>query len=182
MYCSSAVKRVSARYVELSPVRSASLASTPLATVSRSPPLAPACSRSSRADGAMRSTVSTLIRNIIGAEMCLPSGDAGSLPVYNPATGEIIEEVPLSGAADVDAAARAAAGAFHDWSRTAVMDRVRLMFKFKSILEDRFEELAAIVTRHHVKTLEESRGEVRRGIEVVDFASGAPTLLQGRTR
>ena len=113
--------------------------------------------------------------------MCLPSGDAGSLPVYNPATGEIIEEVPLSGAADVDAAARAAAGAFHDWSRTAVMDRVRLMFKFKSVLEDHFEELAAIVTRHHGKTLEESRGEVRRGIEVVDFACGAPTLLQGRT-
>jgi malonate-semialdehyde dehydrogenase (acetylating)/methylmalonate-semialdehyde dehydrogenase len=61
------------------------------------------------------------------------------------------------------------------------MDRVRLMFRFKYVLEDHFEELAALVTRHHGKTLEESRGEVRRGIEVVDFACGAPTLLQGRT-
>jgi len=61
------------------------------------------------------------------------------------------------------------------------MDRVRLMFRFKSLLEDGFEDLAAIVTRHHGKTLDEARGEVRRGIEVVDFACGAPTLLQGRT-
>jgi len=61
------------------------------------------------------------------------------------------------------------------------MERVRLMFRFKALLEEHFEELAAIVTRHHGKTLEESRGEVRRGIEVVDFACGAPTLLQGRT-
>ncbi len=61
------------------------------------------------------------------------------------------------------------------------MDRARLMFRFKALLEDHFDELAAIITRHHGKTLDESRGEVRRGIEVVDFACGAPTLLQGRT-
>jgi malonate-semialdehyde dehydrogenase (acetylating)/methylmalonate-semialdehyde dehydrogenase len=61
------------------------------------------------------------------------------------------------------------------------MERVRLMFRYKALLEDHFEELAAIVTRHHGKTLDEARGEVRRGIEVVDFACGAPTLLQGRT-
>jgi len=62
-----------------------------------------------------------------------------------------------------------------------VMERVRLMFRYKAVLEEHFEELASIVTRHHGKTLDESRGEVRRGIEVVDFACGAPTLLQGRT-
>src|SRR3989475_11659853 len=61
------------------------------------------------------------------------------------------------------------------------MDGVRLMFRFKAVLEDRFGELAALVTRHHGKTLDEARGEVRRGIEGVDFACGAPTLLQGRT-
>src|ERR1700681_948996 len=87
----------------------------------------------------------------------------------------------MSGGREVDAAGRAAAGAYAGWSRTAVMDRVRLMFRFKSVLEDHVEELAAIITRHHGKTLDESRGEVRRGIEVVDFACGAPTLLQGRT-
>src|SRR5581483_6345328 len=101
--------------------------------------------------------------------------------VYNPATGEVIDQVPLSGAADVDAAVQAAVHTYQSWSRTAVMERVRLMFRFKQELEEHFEELAAIVTRHHGKTLDESRGEVRRGIEVVDFACGAPTLLQGRT-
>jgi malonate-semialdehyde dehydrogenase (acetylating)/methylmalonate-semialdehyde dehydrogenase len=61
------------------------------------------------------------------------------------------------------------------------MERTRLMFRYKALLEEHIEELAAIVTRHHGKTLDEARGEIRRGIEVVDFACGAPTLLQGRT-
>jgi len=122
-----------------------------------------------------------LIRNLIGSEWRLPAQDVRSLPVFNPATAEVIEQVPLSDGREVDAAVRAAAESFQTWSRTAVMDRVRLMFRFKSVLEDRFEELAALVTRHHGKTLDEARGEVRRGIEVVDFACGAPTLLQGRT-
>ena len=61
------------------------------------------------------------------------------------------------------------------------MERTRLMFRYKALLEEHCEELAALVTRHHGKTLDEARGEVRRGIEVVDFACGAPTLLQGRT-
>jgi malonate-semialdehyde dehydrogenase (acetylating)/methylmalonate-semialdehyde dehydrogenase len=129
----------------------------------------------------MRSTVSTLIRNLVGAEWSVPSDGAESLPVFNPATGEVIEHVPLSGARDVDAAVRAANAAFGKWSRTPLMERVRLMFRYKAVLEDHFEELAALTTRHHGKTLDEARGEVRRGIEVVDFACGAPTLLQGRT-
>jgi malonate-semialdehyde dehydrogenase (acetylating)/methylmalonate-semialdehyde dehydrogenase len=111
----------------------------------------------------------------------VPSGGAQSLPIYNPATGQVIDQVPLSGGKEVGAAVRAAATAYESWSRTAVMERVRLMFRYKALLEEHFEELAAIVTRHHGKTLDESRGEVRRGIEVVDFACGAPTLLQGRT-
>ena len=122
-----------------------------------------------------------MIRNLIGSEWRLPAQDVRSLPVFNPATAEVIEQVPLSDGREVDAAVRAAAESFQTWSRTAVMDRVRLMFRFKAVLEDRFEELAALVTLHHGKTLDEARGEVRRGIEVVDFACGAPTLLQGRT-
>jgi malonate-semialdehyde dehydrogenase (acetylating)/methylmalonate-semialdehyde dehydrogenase len=122
-----------------------------------------------------------MIPNLIGSQWRVPANGAGALPVYNPATGEVIEQVPLSGAQDVDAAVQAAAKAYVAWSRTAVMERVRLMFRFKAVLEEHFEDLAAIITRHHGKTLEESRGEVRRGIEVVDFACGAPTLLQGRT-
>ena len=122
-----------------------------------------------------------MLRNLIGREWLLPADGAASLPVYNPATAEVIEQVPLSTARDVDAAVRAAVDAYPGWSHTAVMERVGLMFRFKALLEDHFEELAAIITRHHGKTLDESRGEVRRGIEVVDFACGAPTLLQGRT-
>ena len=122
-----------------------------------------------------------MIGNLIGSEWREPADGVASLPVFNPATGEVIEQVPLCGEPDVDAAVNAAAQAYPAWSHTAVMERVRLMFRYKAVLEDHFEELAAIITRHHGKTLDESRGEVRRGIEVVDFACGAPTLLQGRT-
>ena len=121
-----------------------------------------------------------MIGNLIGPQWRVPEG-AATLPVYNPATGEVIDQVPLSGAREIDAAVNAAAAAYQGWSRTALMERVRLMFRYKALLEHHFDELAAIITRHHGKTLEESRGEVRRGIEVVDFACGAPTLLQGRT-
>jgi malonate-semialdehyde dehydrogenase (acetylating)/methylmalonate-semialdehyde dehydrogenase len=122
-----------------------------------------------------------MIPNLIGSDWRAPDGGVDALPVYNPATGEVIEQVPLSAGRDVDAAVQAAAGAYPGWSRTALLERVRLMFRYKALLEDHFEELAAIITRHHGKTLDEARGEVRRGIEVVDFACGAPTLLQGRT-
>src|SRR5688500_14917609 len=120
-----------------------------------------------------------MIRNLIGPTWRTVERD--SLPVYDPATGDVIDQVPLSGAAEVDAAVRAASEAQPGWSRTPVMDRVKLMFRFRELLESHAEELAAIVTRHHGKTLDEARGEVRRGIEVVEFACGAPTLLQGRT-
>jgi malonate-semialdehyde dehydrogenase (acetylating)/methylmalonate-semialdehyde dehydrogenase len=122
-----------------------------------------------------------MIPNLIGSQWRPAADGVGSLPVYNPATGEVIEQVPLSGTADVDAAVQAAVKAYAGWSRTALMERVRLMFRFKALLEDNVENLASIITRHHGKTLDEARGEVRRGIEVVDFACGAPTLLQGRT-
>jgi malonate-semialdehyde dehydrogenase (acetylating)/methylmalonate-semialdehyde dehydrogenase len=121
-----------------------------------------------------------VIANLIGGAWMRPESE--TLPVYNPATGEVIEQVPLSGPAEVDAAVRAALAAYGGWSRTPLMERVRLMFRFKALLEEHADELAAIVTRHHGKTLDEAAGEVRRGIEVVDFACGAPTLLQGRTQ
>jgi len=121
-----------------------------------------------------------MIANLIGSQW-RPAEVEASLPVYNPATGEVIEKVPLSGKREVDAAVAAAVAAYGLWSRTSVMERVRLMFRFKALLEEHVDELARIITRHHGKTLEEARGEVRRGIEVVDFACGAPTLLQGRT-
>src|SRR2546427_6963530 len=122
-----------------------------------------------------------MIRNLIGAVWRSPPDGVRSLPLFNPATGQEIGQVRLSRQPDVDAAVNAAVRAFPAWSRTAVMERVRLMFRYKALLEQHFEDLASIITRHHGKTLDEARGEVRRGIEVVDFACGAPTLLQGRT-
>jgi malonate-semialdehyde dehydrogenase (acetylating) / methylmalonate-semialdehyde dehydrogenase len=120
-----------------------------------------------------------MIANLIAGHWCQPHTPA--LPVYNPATEEVLDEVPLSGPTEVTQAAAAAAEAYVGWSQTPVMERTRLMFRYKALLEEHGEELAALVTRHHGKTLDEARGEVRRGIEVVDFACGAPTLLQGRT-
>ncbi len=120
-----------------------------------------------------------MTKNLIGGTWTMPERETA--PIYNPATGDEIERVPLSGAAEVDGAVQAAARAYQSWSQTPVMDRVQLMFRYKALLEEHIDELAAIVTRHHGKTLDEARGEARRGIEVVDFACGAPTLLQGRT-
>lgn len=120
-----------------------------------------------------------MIPYLVGASWLRSS--AATLPVYDPATGRVIDEVPLLGSAEVDAAVRAAVDASGRWSRTPIMERVRLMFRYRDLLERHADELAAIVTRHHGKTLDEARGEVRRGIEVVEFACGAPTLLQGRT-
>ena len=120
-----------------------------------------------------------MIANLIGGEWSRPETE--SLPVYNPATEEVIESVPLSGSHEVNLAVAAASEALKQWSRTSVMERATLMFRYKQLLEAHVDELATVVTRHHGKTLEEARGEVRRGIEVVDFACGAPSLLQGRT-
>lgn len=120
-----------------------------------------------------------MIKNLVGETW--EKVDAETVPVYDPARAEVIDEVPLSGAREIESATRVAAETFPAWSRTPIMERVRLMFAFKTSLEAHAEELAALITRHHGKTLSEARGEVRRGIEVVDFACGAPTLLQGRT-
>jgi malonate-semialdehyde dehydrogenase (acetylating)/methylmalonate-semialdehyde dehydrogenase len=120
-----------------------------------------------------------VVPNLIGETWSRP--ERQTLPIPNPATGEVIDQVPLSQAEDVEQAVTAAAAAQPRWAGTPLVDRVRLMFRYATLLDAHAEELAAIVTRHHGKTLEEARGEVRRGIEVVEFACGAPTLLQGRT-
>jgi len=99
--------------------------------------------------------------------------------VLDPATGERIAQVPLSGVDAVDAAARAAAAAADEWADTPVMERARLMFRLQALLERDFEELSALVVRENGKALDEARGEVRRGIDVVEFAAGMPTLMLG---
>ena len=99
--------------------------------------------------------------------------------VLDPATGERIAQVPLSGPDAVDAAARAAAPAAEEWADVPVMERARLMFRLQALLERDFEELSELVVRENGKSLDEARGEVRRGIDVVEFAAGMPTLMLG---
>ena len=105
--------------------------------------------------------------------------DVVTEPVFNPSDGSVIARTPMCGASEVDAAVRAAREAQPDWSATPVVDRARILFRYVHLLEAHFEELSRLVTREHGKTLEEARGSVRRGIEVVEFACGAPTLLMG---
>src|SRR5215475_4986106 len=100
-------------------------------------------------------------------------------PVFNPSTGDIIAETPMCAADHVNAAVEAAAAAFPAWTETPVVERARIFFKFKTLLEENFEELVRSNTREHGKTLTESRGDVKRGIEMVEFACGVPSLLMG---
>src|SRR3954463_15192370 len=99
--------------------------------------------------------------------------------VHNPAVGDIIGRTPLSTAEDVDAAVQAATQAFPAWRDTPVNARAQSLYKFKALCEQHFEELARTVTTEHGKTLDEARGSVRRGIECVEVACGAPSLMQG---
>jgi malonate-semialdehyde dehydrogenase (acetylating)/methylmalonate-semialdehyde dehydrogenase len=99
--------------------------------------------------------------------------------VLDPATGERLAQVPLSGAEQVDAAARAAQAAWEEWADVPVMERARLMFRVQALLEEHLDELLELVVRENGKALDEARGEVRRGIDVVEFAAGMPTLMLG---
>ena len=99
--------------------------------------------------------------------------------VHNPAVGDIIGRTPLSSTGDVDAAVQAGAQAFPAWRDTPVNSRAQYLYKFKALCEEHFEELARTVTTEHGKTLGEARGSVRRGIDCIEVACGAPTLMQG---
>jgi len=101
--------------------------------------------------------------------------------VFNPSTGQVQAKVPFCTPEEIDKAVQAAAAALPDWSDTPAVDRARVMFRFREKLQARFEELAALVTREHGKTLAEARAEMQRGIEMVEFACGIPSLLMGQS-
>jgi len=100
-------------------------------------------------------------------------------PIPNPATGEIIASLPYSTKEEINEAVAAAKKAFPGWSETPVPERAQVMFRFKALFDQHLDELAALVTQENGKTLDESRGEVKRAIEVIDFACGTPTLMMG---
>lgn len=100
---------------------------------------------------------------------------------YNPATGEAVAEIPRSTPEEISAAVAAAHNAFPAWSRTPVIQRCKLLFKFRQLLEEHGDEFVSLIIEENGKTIDEARGSFDRGIECVEFACGAPTLMMGDT-
>ncbi|HST70660.1 MAG TPA: CoA-acylating methylmalonate-semialdehyde dehydrogenase [Solirubrobacterales bacterium] len=123
-------------------------------------------------------TAKRTIRHRIGGEET-SGASSRTAPVWDPATGERQAEVVLAEPTDVEAAVAAARGAFVDWSETSLSRRAKIMFAFRQLLDENVGELARIVSSEHGKVLEDAKGEVLRGLEVVEFACGIPQLLKG---
>ena len=119
----------------------------------------------------------TLLKNFINGEWVESKGEVKD--VINPATQKTMAKVPMSTRGEVNMAIKAAKEAYPDWRRTTPLARVRCLFRLKELMEENFEELSRIQTMEHGKTIDESRGETRRGIEMVEVATGIPSLMMG---
>jgi malonate-semialdehyde dehydrogenase (acetylating)/methylmalonate-semialdehyde dehydrogenase len=128
----------------------------------------------------VQNAMTTICRNFISGDL-IPASVSHFTPVHNPSRGEVIAEAPESDAQTIDLAVQAARKAFPEWADTPAVERARVMFRFAHLLEQHFEELARMVTREHGKTLEEAKGDIRRGIEMVEMACSAPMTLMGQT-
>lgn len=102
-------------------------------------------------------------------------------PVHNPSEGVVIAEAPLCGKEIVDEAVQAAEAAFPEWWQTPAIDRAQIFFRYKALLEQHADELTNLIAREHGKTLSEARGDLRRGIQMVEYACGIPALLMGES-
>ncbi len=118
-----------------------------------------------------------LISHFINGQV-LASTSGRSQPVTNPATGESIAQVALASVAEVEAAVAAASAAAPAWAETAPLKRARVLYKFKELIEKHHNDLAAMITREHGKVFSDAKGEVVRGLEIVEFACGIPQLLK----
>ena len=99
--------------------------------------------------------------------------------VFNPATGEQSAEVKLATAKDVNEAVESAKKAFESWSNKPPLQRARVMFKFKELIEKNYDELTKIIVSEHGKVYEDAKGSLTRGLEVVEYACGIPQMLKG---
>jgi malonate-semialdehyde dehydrogenase (acetylating)/methylmalonate-semialdehyde dehydrogenase len=115
---------------------------------------------------------------LIGGKWATPKVETYT-DVHNPSTGETIARTPMCAASDVDAVVQAAKRAFPSWSNTPAPTRAAIMFKYRQLVTDHLEELARLVTRENGKTLDEARGDVKRGLEVVELSCGIGHLLKG---
>jgi malonate-semialdehyde dehydrogenase (acetylating)/methylmalonate-semialdehyde dehydrogenase len=127
-----------------------------------------------------RRGVTEVLKNFVGGEQVAPEVEE-QLEVPDPATGKLLGRVPLSGAEDVDRAVRVAAEAFEEWREEPVTQRARRMFRLQQLLQENTEELAEVCTRENGKHVDESKGELLRGIEVVELAACITTLMKGET-
>jgi len=117
------------------------------------------------------------LKNYVDGEWVASQGKVKD--VVNPATGKVIAKVPISTKDEINAAVEAAKDAFPDWRRTPPVARGRCLFRLRDLMEQHFEELSRVQTMEHGKTIDESRGETRRGIENVEVAGGIPSLMMG---
>ncbi|AHG87520.1 Methylmalonate-semialdehyde dehydrogenase [Bibersteinia trehalosi USDA-ARS-USMARC-190] len=122
--------------------------------------------------------MSQFIKNFING-VAVESQSQRITSVFNPATGEEIKKVKLSTANEVEAAITAADEAFKSWSQQSPLRRARILFKFKELLETHFDELARLISTEHGKIYSDAIGELTRGLEVVEFATGIPHLQKG---
>ncbi|HWY14205.1 MAG TPA: CoA-acylating methylmalonate-semialdehyde dehydrogenase [Rhizomicrobium sp.] len=107
-------------------------------------------------------------------------GESGRFgDIYNPATGEVQARVPFASRSEVRAAVETAAKAFREWSGVNPQRRARVMFKFKALVENNMDELAHLLSSEHGKVIADSRGDIQRGLEVIEFACGIPHLMKG---
>ena len=122
--------------------------------------------------------MSDVIRHYIGGKQV--EGTSGRFgDVYNPALGEVIRQVDFASTDDVRKAAATAQAAFPDWAAQPTLRRARVMFRLKELLERNIDDLAKLVSEEHGKTVVDAKGSITRGIEVVEFACGMPSLLKG---
>jgi malonate-semialdehyde dehydrogenase (acetylating)/methylmalonate-semialdehyde dehydrogenase len=128
----------------------------------------------------MTTSAPALAPLFINGEWLRPA-QLASTPVHNPSTGEVIALTPAATAVEVESAVAAADAAFPAWMETPAVERARVLFRYRDLLLRNFDEIAALISREHGKTRGEARGDLQRGIEVVEFATGIPTLLFGDT-
>jgi len=118
-----------------------------------------------------------LIRNFLGGRFA--ESDAPRLPVVNPSNGAVLSHVPLSSAAEVDAAVRSATAAFPSWSTTPIKERVQVFFRYRALLERDFHELSGLITQEHGKIRSEAEAEIVKAIELTEFACSLPQVVGG---
>jgi malonate-semialdehyde dehydrogenase (acetylating) / methylmalonate-semialdehyde dehydrogenase len=121
-----------------------------------------------------------MVKNCINGEWMSSTGKE-TVDVINPATEAVLDTCPLGTVTDVNLAVSAASNAFKTWRRVPALDRVQPLFRLKALLEENFDELVNLCTLEHGKTIIESRGDVRRGIQMVETACGIPTLMMGQS-